>query len=74
MESKNSVFPLYLMIRDGSRVWLHIRDAGRLYDSGFIPVSIGGKVIRDESGSEHDITDEERQRIVNIADDYSGNK
>ena len=73
MESKNSVFPLYLMIRDGSRVWMNIIDAGRLYDSGFIPVSIGGRVM-EEGGCERDITDEERQKIVNIADDYSGNK
>jgi len=73
MSQEKSKFPLYLMVFDGKNRWLNINAAGRLYDYGFAPVSIGGRVM-EEDGTEREITDEERQRIVDIADEYSGNK
>lgn len=73
MTQENSRFPLYLMIVNGERKWLKINRAGVVYDDGFMPVRIGGSVL-EEDGSEREITNEERQKIVNIADEYSGSK
>lgn len=66
-------FPLYQMIVGDKTHWLPIEACGVLYDDGSRHVSIGGKAL-DESGLERDITNEERQRIADIADEHSANK
>ncbi len=68
-----SSFPRYLMIVNGNRLWLDIGNAGVAFDSGWVPVRIGGKVI-EEDGTERDVTDEEKQRISDIAEEYSASK
>jgi hypothetical protein len=66
-------WPKYRIIIDGMTEWLPLRRAGIAYDCGWCPVSIGGQVM-EEDGSVRDITKRERQRIADIADDYSGSK
>lgn len=65
--------PLYEMIIDDKTYWLLIRQAGIAYDSGWVPVSIGGHVL-DGPGPTRLITNEERRRIADIADDWSASK
>lgn len=65
--------PLYEMIIDGKQFWLSIKQAGIAYDSGWMPVQIGGSVLERE-GAPRLITDAERQRIADIADDWSASK
>ena len=64
--------PIYLMLIGGQRRWLPIRDAGIAYDSGWISISIGGFVIED--GIERKITNEEIEKIEEIADEHSASK
>lgn len=63
----------YLMIVNGQREWLHLYDAGVMFDNGHVPVRIGG-YVQDLRGMERPITDEERNKIADIADEYSGSK
>jgi hypothetical protein len=64
--------PRYQMMVDGNEEWHPIRNAGVVYDTGWVPVSIGGEVR--ELDITRPITDEERLRISDIADEYSGSK
>jgi hypothetical protein len=73
MSEEHSGFPLYLMVVNGKNKWLSLYGAGVQYDNGFIPVSIGGRVL-EEKGTEREITAEERRKIADIADEYSGSK
>ena len=66
-------FPLYEMIVNGRQEWHTLRDAGVVYDYGHFPVAIGGKVL-DRPGMPRDITEEERRRISDIADEWSASK
>ncbi|GEM_PF-3349396 len=66
-------FPLYKMLIDSEEHWLPLRRAGVAYDSGSIPVEIGGAVL-DGAGVTREITDEERSQISDIADEYSASK
>lgn len=68
-----SDWPKYRMVVSGQVEWLSIRNAGIVYDSGWVPVSIGGQVM-EENGDVRDITSAERTQISDIADDYSGSK
>lgn len=63
----------YLMIVGTERVWLDIYSAAVAYDNSWTTVSIGGQV-QDVDGVERPITEEERNEIVRIADEYSFNK
>lgn len=65
--------PLYLIIVNGNNHWLPLRQAGVAYDSGWVAVSIGGRVI-EENGTERAITDQERQQIATLADEHSASK
>jgi len=71
--SPNESFPLYKMMIDGKEHWLPLRRAGVAYDSGWVPVQIGGLVL-ESPGLAREITDEERRQIADIADEYSANK
>jgi nucleoside 2-deoxyribosyltransferase len=64
--------PRYQMMVDGNEEWHPIRDAGIVFDSGWAPVSIGGSVR--ELDTTRPITDQERTRIADIADEYSASK
>lgn len=66
-------FPLYQMIVNGKQEWHTLRGAGIVYDFGHLPISIGGLVL-DSPGMTRDITDDERQQIADIADEWSASK
>lgn len=66
-------YPLYLMLVDGDRRWMSLREAGITFDSGWVKVEIGGWV-RDTETTERPITQEERNRISEIADEWSSSK
>lgn len=66
-------FPLYQMIVDGKQEWHTLRSAGIVYDYGHLPISIGGQVL-DGPGMARDITEEERQKIADLADEWSASK
>jgi hypothetical protein len=68
-----SDWPRYNMVIDGKSEWLTLKRAGIAFDSGWVPVSIGGQVL-EEDGTIRDITTEERTRIADIADDWSASK
>jgi hypothetical protein len=65
--------PLYKMIIAEEEHWLPINDAGIAYDSGVVPVYIGGLVM-EGIGQRRPITDKERAQIADIADEYSASK
>ena len=64
--------PRYQMMVDGNEEWHPLRDAGIVYDFGWVPVSIGGTVR--ELDTTRPITVEERRKISDIADDWSASK
>ncbi len=64
--------PLYQMVVDGNEEWHSLRDAGIVYDCGWLPISIGGLV--QEEGETRSITNEERRSISDIADEWSASK
>lgn len=68
-----SDWPRYRMVVDGTVTWLPIKDAGITFDWGWAPVSVGGQVM-EEDGSIRDITPGERQRIADIAEEWSASK
>ncbi len=72
-QKQEGPFPLYKMVVDGKEQWLSIREAGIVYDSGWTPVAIGGLVL-EAAGVPREITEEEKQRISNIADEWSASK
>ncbi|MBI4033904.1 hypothetical protein HY379_02795 [Candidatus Saccharibacteria bacterium] len=65
--------PLYKMIIADEEHWLPIKEAGVTYDSGWVPVHIGGLVM-EGIGQRRPITAEERAQIAEIADEYSASK
>ncbi|MDX1608377.1 MAG: hypothetical protein R3251_04160 [Candidatus Spechtbacterales bacterium] len=68
---KGKVF--YLMVVNGDERWMTLQEAGKIYDSGWFPVKIEGRVM-DEDGEQRPITDEERKKIVEIANRRSESK
>jgi hypothetical protein len=69
----SSDFPKYMIITDGKRQWLPLRQAGVAWDNGWARVEMGSFVL-EADGSERPITDSERAEIQDIADDYSASK
>ena len=63
---------LYQMKVADEEHWFPIRQAGIIYDAGWIDVRIGGVVL--EGLGYRPITDEERAQIAEIADEYSASK
>lgn len=66
-------FPWYLMKIGGERKFLPISEAGVAYDSGWVNVEIVGDVL-EADGTVRPITEKERARISDIADEYSASK
>jgi hypothetical protein len=66
----------YLMIVYGEKKeerWLSLQEAGVLYDNGYLNVEIGGRV-REPDNLTRPISQEERDKIRDIADQVSGSK
>lgn len=63
----------YQMLVADKEFWLKIQEAGEIYDFGFAAVEIGGKVLQSD-GSVRPITEWERNKIADIADEWSGMK
>jgi hypothetical protein len=66
-------FPLYHVIEDGHGKFLTLRRAGVLSDSMFSKVVISGLVLN-EDFSTRQITEDEMNQIVEIADRHSDSK
>lgn len=66
-------FPRYLMKVGTEQQFLAIEDASMVYDFGHLPVQIVGLVL-ESTYHVRDITDEERGKIVELAEEYSANK
>lgn len=66
-------FPRYELVVDGHSHWLTLYQAGVAYDNNWVPVSIGGHVLH-KDGTVRDITDQERARISDLADEHSASK
>ena len=68
-----SQFPKYLMIVNGKHELLPLGRAAAAYDSGLVPVSFGDLVL-EKDGSTRSMTDEDKARISDAADEYSASK
>lgn len=68
-----SDFPRYQMIINGIEHWLKLTEAGIAYDSGWVPVEFGGKVL-ESNGRTRSITKEEKNKIGDIAEEWSASK
>ena len=66
-------FPLYLMTEDGKSKFMPLRKAGVLADSMYSRVEIG-KLVLEADFSVRKITEEEHDKIVEIADRHSDSK
>ena len=65
---------LYLVIMNGVRKWVPIREAGAACDNGWCKVELGGFVREQGGNTERPITEHERRLIVQIADEHSASK
>lgn len=68
-----SEFPLCLMKVNGERKFMTFREAYVTYDSGFAKVEFGRYVLN-ENFTVRLMTKEDRQKISDAADDFSGSK
>lgn len=67
-------FPLYLMRIDDRYEFVTIHRAAAWYDSGWNKVDFGGFVIEDATFKVRRITDQEKRKISDMADEYSTSK
>ena len=67
-------YPQYQMYVNGAQEWHSLHSAGARYDCGFLPVRIGDLVIETPDATPRPMTDDDRRRIANAADDYSDSK
>lgn len=65
--------PLYQMRVADEEHWLPIKQAGVVYDAGWVDVRIGGLVL-EGIGYRRPITQEERAQIAEIVDEFSASK
>lgn len=64
------------MIINGKRQWLGLHSAGVAYDSGWARVEFGETVV-DPTGDDlviREMTDQDRAKISDYADEWSANK
>ncbi len=76
--SPESAFPLYLMWskfpdQEEEYEFLSLKDAGILFDSGWKKVAFGNMVLESQLKL-RPMTDEEKRRIEEIADEHSARK
>ena len=63
----------YMMIVDGNTHFLLLRETAQVYDSGWVPVEFGDLVLLEDFTTVV-MTDEDKQKISRLADDYSASK
>lgn len=68
-----SKFPMYQMVVNGETRYYDLGEAGRLYDSGHLPVGFG-ELVMEEDTTERAMTDDDKRRISNYADKFSASK
>ena len=73
-EAEKPSLPRYLMRIDDKKKFLPIREAGVVFDSGWHDVEIYGLVLEGDGETVRAITPEERDKIRDIADEYSSSK
>lgn len=66
-------FPLFLIIVDGKKKFVPLKEAGILFDSGWQQVDTGGLML-EKDFSVRPMTKEEERAVSNTADDYSASK
>ena len=64
--------PRYQMVVDGQVEWHPLREAGVVYDSGWVSVSFG-QGVRELDITRH-LTDEDKRKIADIADEHGASK
>lgn len=67
-------YPLYEMVVGGKIEWCSLRQAAIFYDCGLVPVSFGTQVIDSLGDVPRPITDDDKRRISDRADEYSASK
>lgn len=66
-------FPKYLMVVDGKQKFLSFHEASVAYDSGWARVEFGHLVLESDF-SVRDMTDAERAKLSEAADEYGASK
>lgn len=66
-------FPLYELVVNGRNNFYTLSEASRVYDWGWATVEFGDLVITEE-GVSRKMTQEEKQEISSLADEYSASK
>lgn len=66
-------WPKYEIVTNGISEFLPLGQAGVAYDNGWAPVEMGSRVEQPD-GVYRPMTVEDRRKIVEVADDYSGSK
>ena len=69
----SSEFPKFHMIVDGEGKYMALGEAARAHASLFSMVEIGGTVLNEDSFT-RSITNEERNKIVDLSDEIDANK
>jgi len=67
-------YPRYSMMIDGKLEWLPLGEAASAYDCGWVQVEFGPCVIDAEDLEPRLITDDDKRKISNLADEISGSK
>ena len=67
-------FPLYLMKIDEEFKFYPIHEAAAWFDNGYVRVDFGGFVLLDDKMTVRRITDAEKNKISDMADEYSARK
>lgn len=67
-------YPKYSMMVNGELKWLSLGEAASAYDCGWIQVEFGPCVIDAEDIEPRLITDEDKRKISDLADDISASK
>lgn len=73
MSNHQSEFPKFQIIIDNVEHWLPLGTAGRELNSYWCPVRIGSKAL-EATGVTREITIEERNKMIDIADEFDANK
>jgi len=73
MTEATKLFPRYLMKIDGKRKFLSLGEAAVAYDSGLVRVSFGRYVLH-EDFTVVPMSEKDKRRISDAADEYSANK
>jgi len=71
--SASNDFPKYLMVIDGKLHFVPFREAYVAYDNGFVPVEFGQYVLNHDF-SVREMTEEDKSKISDAADEYSASK